>query len=69
MPTLTSAFCGPRLLWLAVVFFFLQVQGDQAGLVTEMLSFMQQVDFSVPAAFSAYVPAASEVARKARSFR
>jgi len=34
-----------------------------------MLTFMQQVDFSVPAAFSAYIPTASEVAKKARSFR
>lgn len=44
-------------------------QMDEAGLVTEILSFMQQVDFSVPAAFSAYIPPASEVAKKARSFR
>lgn len=38
-------------------------------MVTEMLAFMQEVDFSVPAAFSAYIPPASEVAKKARSFR
>lgn len=29
----------------------------------------RQADFSVPAAFRAYIPAGSEVAKKARSFR
>ncbi|CAN0012570.1 unnamed protein product, partial [Hapterophycus canaliculatus] len=45
-----------------------RMQGDQAGLVMDMLSFMQEADFSMPAAFRAYIPAASEVAKKARSF-
>ncbi|CAN0360309.1 unnamed protein product, partial [Laminaria digitata] len=45
-----------------------RLQGDQADLVMDMLSFMQEADFSVPIAFRAYIPAGSEVAAKARSF-